>query len=230
MSDESETLDGKPLSRELIDRTSLALAKQEAQIQGQIIAMYPLMAFAKLEPEIATVFRGDLYRKIAVNVQLFLDRMRESRVMIADATHDGGRLRGHVPCLSTVLSDSYLDAFSALAVPVLQRLSPYRRFHNRLTRHRIFMLATALHSKTPLLQDSLSSRLIPAGQIHHDALVLTARIAQQDNGAEVLHSLAFLRAWSYLLSVASFRVHLQTIEDAVGELLGVYEDDQLFKV
>lgn len=96
-------------------------------------------------------------------------------------------------------------------------------------RHRLYALTTALHSKTALLQDLPSNRLVSVGQIHHDAVVMTTRIARSPGGAAKIRSLPFLRSWSYLLSVSSLRQNMDMLEDAVGDLLGVYEDDQVFR-
>lgn len=90
MSEEVETLDGVKPSQELILRASEELIKQEQHIQGLLVGLFPLMAFSKLEPDIATHFRGDVYKKIAINAQLLLDRMRESRVMLG-YVHDGNK-------------------------------------------------------------------------------------------------------------------------------------------
>lgn len=111
------------------------------------------------------------------------------------------------------------------SLPVFATLSPYRRYHTRLVRHRLYLLATALQSKTPLPQDSLATRLIPAGTMQHDALVLTSRVAKEPGGEAIIKSPYFLQVWSHLLCVTSWRIHINAIEEAVGELLGVLEDD-----
>lgn len=41
------------------------------------------------------------------------------------------------------------------------------------------MLTTALQSKTPLPQDSLSTRFVPTGIVQHDILVLTQRLTKE---------------------------------------------------
>lgn len=115
--------------------------------------------------------------------------------------------------------------FSTL--PIFSDMAPYRRFHNRLTRHRLYILSTALQSKSPLPQDSLKTRFVPIGQVQHDALVLTSRLAQSVEGREVINSLTFLKVWSYLLCATTWRNQLDAIEDAIGDLLGVLEDDEL---
>lgn len=42
-----------------------------------------------------------------------------------------------------------------------------------------------------------------------------------------MRSPAFLRVWSYLLCVASWKQHLDSMEEAIAGLLGVLEDDEL---
>lgn len=44
------------------------------------------------------------------------------------------------------------------------------------------MLTTALQSKTPLPQDSLSTRFVPSGIVQHDILVLTQRLINEPGG------------------------------------------------
>lgn len=45
-------------------------------------------------------------------------------------------------------------------------------------------------------------------------------------GREIIRSSAFLRLLSYMLAVGQWRHHVNAIEEAVGDLLGVWEDDE----
>lgn len=119
------------------------------------------------------------------------------------------------------------DSTFAGPIPHFEPMGAYRRFHTRLMKHRFYVLTTALHSKTPLPQDSLRTRFAPVEVVRHDILVLTSRLVKQPNGEEAIRSTAFLRILSYMLAVANWRTHIDTIEEAVGGLLGVLEDDEL---
>ena len=134
-------------------------------------------------------------------------------------------------------------------LPIFTVLAPYRRLHNLVAKQRLYILTTALRSKTPLPQDSLAARLISVGTVHHDALVLTSRLVKEPGklscfqlsrgyhhclsltlskgGKQMVNSLAFLKALSYLLCATTWRVQIDALEEATGELLGVLEDDEL---
>lgn len=45
-------------------------------------------------------------------------------------------------------------------------------------------------------------------------------------GQDIIRSSAFLRLLSYMLAVGQWRHHVNAIEEAVGDLLGVWEDDE----
>lgn len=210
LSAEAETMTGSPAPREAIEAVAAELSRRERAIQAQLIDMGPLIAFAKLEPEFAGPFRGDLYKKCMNGSQLLMDRLREARVIVS--TFDEGRNQ---------------DSTFAGTIPHFEPMGAYRRFHTRLMKHRFYVLTTALHSKTPLPQDSLRTRFAPVEVVRHDILVLTSRLVKQPNGEEAIRSTAFLRILSYMLAVANWRTHIDTIEEAVGGLLGVLEDDEL---
>lgn len=163
VNEEPETLDNKHPPLEVIRTVDIELSKRERAIQAQLIAMFPLLNFAKIEPEFTSPYRQDLYRKIIHSVQLLLDRMREARVMMGNIKDDESS--------GASVSSSVMGAFSPL--------NPYRRFHNRVTKHRLYLLSTALQSKTPLPQDSLASTITSMRAVHHDALVLSTRLARQ---------------------------------------------------
>lgn len=76
----------------IIKLVEAELSKRERAIQAQLIAMFPLLNFARLEPEFTGVFRQDLYKKIISSTQLLLDRMREARVMIASLGDESSKL------------------------------------------------------------------------------------------------------------------------------------------
>lgn len=83
---------GSPAPREAIEAVAAELSRRERAIQAQLIDMGPLIAFAKLEPEFAGPFRGDLYKKCMNGSQLLMDRLREARVIVS--TFDEGRDQG----------------------------------------------------------------------------------------------------------------------------------------
>lgn len=75
---------GERPSFDVIKAVAVDLARRERSIQAELIAMMPLLVFAKLEPDVFSgPFRQDLYKKLIGSTQLLLDRMREARVMIS---------------------------------------------------------------------------------------------------------------------------------------------------
>jgi hypothetical protein len=170
------------------------------------------MQFAKLEPDFKGPFRLDLYKKIFGGVQLLMDRLREARVIVSPSSDTEQHL---------------LDKSVLQTLPVFSPMASYRRLHNRLTKHRLYMLTTALQSKTPLPQDSLRDRYIPIETVRHDMLVLASRLVSQPGGEEAIRSTSFLRMLSYLLAMANAaRTQIDVIEEAVGGLLGVLEEEE----
>lgn len=208
---EAETLDGVRPPQQAIQAVAAELGRRERSIQAELIALGPTMQFAKLEPDFSGPFRLDLYKKIIQGVQLLIDRLREARVIIAP-------LKEH---------EVAADESASQTLAVFGPMAAYRRFHNRLTKHRLYMLTTALQSKTPLPQDSLRDRYIPIETVRHDMLVLTSRLSAQPGGEEAIRSTNFLRMLSYLLAMAAAaRTQLDVIEEAVGGLLGVLEEEE----
>ena len=207
---EAETGDGERPPQDVIKAVAVELGNRERAIQAQLIALGPTMQFAKLEPDFKGPFRLDLYKKIIGGVQLLMDRLREARVIVSPLSEEEHALE---------------NVWQVL--PVFRPMAAYRRFHNRLTKHRLYMLTTALQSKTPLPQDSLRDRYIPIETVRHDMLVLTSRLAAQPGGEDAIRSTSFLRMLSYLLAMANAaRTQIDVIEEAVGGLLGVLEEEE----
>lgn len=210
MNVEAETLDGRRPPADVIQSVAEELGKRERAIQAELIALSPMMQFAKLEPDFNGPFRLDLYKKIIQGVQLLMDRLREARVIIAPLREPG-----------------YADEGAPQTLSVFAPMAAYRRFHNRLTKHRMYMLTTALQSKTPLPQDSLRDRYTPIETVRHDMLVLASRLSAQPGGEDAIRSTSFLRMLSYLLAMANAaRTQIDVIEEAVGGLLGVLEEEE----
>lgn len=96
-------------------------------------------------------------------------------------------------------------------IPTFMPMASYRRMHNRLTKHRLYMLTTALQSKTPLPQDSLSTRFVPTGIIQHDILVLAQRLIKEEGVyyrhctlVAYIHVLLFFCRWYRSCSLRIF--------------------------
>lgn len=201
---ESESMTGERAPLSVLNSVSHDLARRERAIQGQLIDVYPLLNFAKLEPDWESEFRQDVYRRIITSSQLFMDRLREARVIITtlndddvDVDSDQGGCHLFKPYLTctrcemslmiyqitpTSLSDDPLpntDPSVFFSIPTFSPIASYRRLHNRLNKHRLYMLTTALQSKTPLPQDSLATRFVPTGVVQHDILVLTQRLTRE---------------------------------------------------
>jgi hypothetical protein len=67
-----ESMDGKRPPLSILNEVSYELARRERLIQGQLIDVWPLLSFAKLEPEFSGEFRQDVYKKIISSSQLFI--------------------------------------------------------------------------------------------------------------------------------------------------------------
>ena len=60
--------------------------------------------------------------------------------------------------------------------------------------------------------------------MQHDALVLTHRMAEDEEGRALIESEGFLRWWFYLMSMTSVAFHLHNIEDDIRDLWGRVSD------
>lgn len=108
---EPETINHKAPPEWVIRAVNRELGKRERLIQAKLINLYPLISFASLEPEFTGVFRVDLYRTIAGQSQLLLDRMREARVLLGSIGEDASVMSklqdaGAVVAVSSMLQNT----------------------------------------------------------------------------------------------------------------------------
>lgn len=97
---DTESMTGERAPLSILNSVSHDLARRERSIQGQLIAIYPLLNFAKLEPDwnasgSGNEFRQDVYKKIISSSQLFMDRLREARVIITTLNDDDVDVDSH---------------------------------------------------------------------------------------------------------------------------------------
>lgn len=88
---DTESMTGERAPLNILNQVSHDLAKRERSIQSKLIDVYPLLNFAKLEPDWGSGtndFRQDVYKKIISSSQLFMDRLREARVIITTLNDD----------------------------------------------------------------------------------------------------------------------------------------------
>lgn len=93
---DTESMTGERAPLSVLNQVSHDLARRERAIQGQLIAIYPLLNFAKLEPDWGpNEFREDVYKRIIRSSQLFMDRLREARVIITTLDGDDVDVDSH---------------------------------------------------------------------------------------------------------------------------------------
>lgn len=93
---DTESLTNKRAPLKILNKVSNDLSKRERIIQKKLIDLFPLLNFAKLEPDMAdSGFRQDVYKRIITSSQLFMDRLREARVIITTLNDDNVDVNAH---------------------------------------------------------------------------------------------------------------------------------------
>ncbi|TNY20614.1 hypothetical protein DMC30DRAFT_416809 [Rhodotorula diobovata] len=130
----------KVVQKELINR--------EVEIQGELLALMPIMKFASVEPTFGVPFKAAVISRLIRSHQLVLDRLREARTALGE---EG---------FSSEIRKNFSDV-----------LVPYRKQGKRVTRALSYFIATSLSTKQPLPPD-LPSMVMTSRLIQHDAMVL----------------------------------------------------------
>ncbi|GAA6050447.1 hypothetical protein JCM3770_002600 [Rhodotorula araucariae] len=180
------------------------LIAREVAIQGDLLALMPLMKFASVEPTFGQPFKAPVIARIIRAHQLILDRMREARTAIG--------AEGFSPEIRHHFSDV---------------LVPYRKQGKRVTRALFYFTATSLSTKQPLPPD-LPSMTATARNIQHDAMVLSRRLTKTEEGRKILASSVYLRYWLFIASMASTSYILEGMEPDLRELFGDQVDSPFF--
>ncbi|BGP44750.1 hypothetical protein JCM10450v2_000564 [Rhodotorula kratochvilovae] len=180
------------------------LIAREVAIQGEILALMPIMKFASVEPTFGQPFKALVIARIIRSHQLILDRMREARTAIG--------AEGFSPEIRHNFSDVLL---------------PYRKQGKRVTRALFYFTATSLSTKQPLPPD-LPSMTATARNIQHDAMVLSRRLTKTEEGRQILASSVYLRYWLFIASMASTAYILEGMEPDLRELFGDQVDSPFF--
>ncbi|KAG8888780.1 hypothetical protein FRB98_006792 [Tulasnella sp. 332] len=185
-----------------VARVHKELKKREMQIQGDIIAMMPLIFFSSAEPSLSKPFNPKLIlRAIRVN-QVILDRLREGRAAIG----------------TTRIDDVILKNFVTV-------LSPYRRRSARAAKNILGMCAATLNAKTPLPEDMpFLGRHKALADLVHDGLLLSYRFANTEEGRRAARTDDFTRYWFYVVSLNSIFPQLDDFEVILEEMFGRLED------
>ncbi|KAM0793556.1 hypothetical protein ACM66B_000993 [Microbotryomycetes sp. NB124-2] len=189
-----------PPDPEALEVVRQELMKRERQLQQELIALMPLLKFSAAEPAFGQPFQAGVITRLIRSHQLILDRLREARVAMGTEGF-GLPIRQHLAC----------------------RLAPYRRQSKRFTRALFFLVSTSLATKAPLPHD-LPTMLTAARNIQHDALVLSKRLSQTQEGKEIVKSQAFLRYWFYIVSYSGVSYNLESMEAELRSLLGTVEE------
>ncbi|KZO91193.1 hypothetical protein CALVIDRAFT_542043 [Calocera viscosa TUFC12733] len=184
----------------VVRRVEAELKRREAKLQGTIIGMNPLIAFAAAEPQWEAPFRSEAAVKILRANQILLDRWSEAR--------------------SAIGSEPFPAFISREFISIL---SPYRRQANVHTKAALYLAAASMSSKIPLpLEIPKPGKLV--SELVHDALVLSSRFAKTEEGRESVKSGEFARYWFFLLVMTSSCVQVEFVEDGCRMIHGSFED------
>ncbi|KZT61392.1 hypothetical protein CALCODRAFT_447337 [Calocera cornea HHB12733] len=186
--------------RNVVLRVERELKRREAKLQGTIIGMNPLIAFAAAEPQWEAPFQSEASVKILRANQILLDRWSEAR--------------------SAIGSEPFPDFVSREFIAVL---SPYRRQANVHVKASLYLAAASMASKIPLpLEIPRPGKLV--SELVHDALVLSSRFAKTEEGRESVKSGGFARYWFFLLVMTSACRQVEYVEDGCRMIYGSFED------
>ncbi|GAA5972386.1 hypothetical protein JCM11641_002434 [Rhodosporidiobolus odoratus] len=176
------------------------LIARETIIQNELLGLMPLMKFSMAEPSFGSPFKAATISRVIRAHQLILDRLREARTAIGA---DG---------FSPEIRHNFSDV-----------LVPYRRQGKRMSRALFYLTATSLSTKQPLPSE-LPSMVSTTRNIQHDAIVLSHRLAQTEEGRKIVNSQVYLRYWHFLVSFSSIAYFLEGMEADLRDLFGAVED------
>ncbi|KAI5477995.1 hypothetical protein MNV49_005687 [Pseudohyphozyma bogoriensis] len=163
------------------------LLAMENRIQMDILGMMPLLKFSAAEPAFGRPFRAALIAKLIRQLQIILDRYREARTALGTTG------------FSKEIRENYV-----------QRFAPYRHQAKIILRTLFYLAATSLATKKRLPHE-LPAMSEVARMVRHDAMVLSRRLAQTEEGTKTLESAEFVKYWYYLVSYSSLGHHLETL-------------------
>ncbi|GAA5863516.1 hypothetical protein JCM1840_000049 [Sporobolomyces johnsonii] len=188
-----------PAKKEAAQVVRQELIARELQNQNDLLALMPLMRFASVEPTFGRPFKAGPITRVIRAHQLILDRLRESRCAIGTD--------GFAPEIRRHFGDA---------------LMPYRKEVKEFSRALFYLVATSLSTKQPL--PSLPSMVSTARNVQHDALVLSHRLVQTEEGRAIIHSSALHGYWFYLVAYTSISYLLEGMEGDLRELFGQVEE------
>ncbi|EJU01760.1 hypothetical protein DACRYDRAFT_116219 [Dacryopinax primogenitus] len=187
-------------SPKVVHKVERDLKRGESDLQRRIMDMDELVAFAAAEPNWQRPFQRDAVGRVLRANQLLMDRWSETLAAI-----------GSEP-FPLWVSEQFIST-----------LSPYRRSMFTLTKTSLFLVATSVASKIPLPIETPNPGRMTSDLVH-DALLVSTRYTNTEEGRKTVKTGGFARYWFFLLANMSACAHVANIEDACREIYGTFED------
>ncbi|KAF8335904.1 uncharacterized protein EI90DRAFT_3120148 [Cantharellus anzutake] len=182
-----------------VQRVGKELVRREAQIQGQLMGLMPLISFAKDEPDYSRPFKVASVMKIYSALQIMLDRHSEARSALTPSQ----------------ISPAVIEAI----------MKPLRPYHHRIAlmmKNHLSLIAGSLLAKTPLPRDTDLQDFV--AHVTHDAAVLSIRFSMTPEGKKAIENGDLTRIWFYILTMSAIADQIRIIEEACKEIFGEIEE------